>query len=59
MDRGCGLYVHEADKESKDGLEGRKWTGGLYPGVREWTGDMLGSLARIESNTDNNAGDRI
>ncbi len=22
--------VHEADKESKDELEGRKWTGGLY-----------------------------
>lgn len=46
MDRGCGLYVHEADKESEDELEGRKWVGGLYPGRREWAGDRLGFASK-------------
>ena len=33
--------VQEADKENKNELEGRKWTGGLYLEGREWTGGRL------------------
>ncbi len=51
VDRGRGVYVHEADKESKNELEGRKWTGGSFSVGREWTGGRLWSLARIKSNT--------
>ncbi len=50
MDRGRGVYVHEADKESKNELEGGKWTGGSFKEGREWTGGRLWSLARIKSN---------
>lgn len=35
VNRGRKAYVHEADKESKVELEGRKWTGGLYTVGRE------------------------
>jgi len=38
VDRGC---VHEADKESIDELEGRKWTGGLYTGGKQKIGGEL------------------
>lgn len=40
VDRGRRVYVHEADKESKDEVEGRKWTGGLYTVGKEWTGAL-------------------
>ena len=38
MDRGCRVYVHEADKGSRNELEGRKWTGAWYTVGKEWTG---------------------
>ena len=38
VDKGC---VHEADKESIDELEGRKWTGDLYTGGKERIGCEL------------------
>ena len=50
MDKGRGVYVHKTDKESKDELKGRKWTGGSYLVGREWIGGRLGWLARIKSN---------
>lgn len=43
VDRSRRACVHEADKESRDEQEGRKWTGGLYSVGKEW-------LARIKSN---------
>ena len=37
--------VHEADKESIDEPEGKKWTRASYVIGEEWTGGRLGSLA--------------
>lgn len=34
VDKGCGVYVHKADKENK--LEGRKQIGGLYSVGKGW-----------------------
>ena len=51
VDRGRGVYVHKADKESKKELEGRKWTGGSYSVGREGTRGRLWSLAMIKSNS--------
>ncbi len=51
VDRDRGVYVHEADKESKNELEGRKWTGGSYSVGREWKRGRLWPLARIKSNS--------
>lgn len=35
---GRGVYIHEADKKSKNKLGKGKWTAGLYLVIRDWTG---------------------
>lgn len=47
VDRGC---VHEADKESIDELEGRKWTGGLYTIGVEDRGRAIADKQSLGSN---------